>query len=181
MPKYLITIIGLCLVLTGCGLFPTSLNEQRHLVLMPPDSGPEPGLLKQKLTLIARERQQQFIVLSDINASVFSVLVMLPTGQALLRMDYDGTAFRQSNMTEFDIPARQIMAIMQFALWPDNTLKEYYQLDNGWQLTIDAQYRQLTVANRPWLAMQSLTDAIVIQNFKDHYQVKIEALETVPF
>jgi hypothetical protein len=73
------------------------------------------------------------------------------------------------------------MAIMQFALWPDNTLKEYYQLDNGWQLTTDAQYRQLTVANRPWLAMQSLTDAIVIQNFKDHYQVKIEALETVPF
>jgi len=178
MPRYLIA----CLLFTavffnGCSVNPFRWNTHQDLQLLSPATGPEPVLLQQKLTFLAGGKQQQFLLLSDIKAEKFKVLVLMPTGMTVLKMVYDGAEFQQQNMTDITIPAEQIMAVMQFALWPEAALRKQYSPSAGWLLALDNTSRQLSENNRLRLDVQYKEGSVLINNLRDHYQVKIQALE----
>lgn len=177
MPKYVIACLLLSLViLNGCSLNPFKGQSQQPLLLLSPAMGPEPTLLKQKLTFTTSGKQQQFLVLSDIKPDKFKVLVLMPTGMTLLKMSYDGNDFTQQNLTDIDIPAEQIMAEIQFALWPEKSLLESYSAEAGWNLQLDNTARSLYENKSLRLKVQYTNDAILIDNHRDRYQVKIQLL-----
>lgn len=178
MPKYVIA----CLLLTvlffnGCSLNPFKWQTQQELPLLAPSNGPEPIKLQQKLSFLAGNKQQQFVLITDIKPEKFSVLLLMPTGMTVLKMFYDGTEFQQQNMTDISIPAEQIMALMQFALWSEAALNNGYSETAGWNLQLDKTSRQLSENNRLRLDVQYSADSILINNLKDHYRVKIQSLE----
>ncbi len=164
-------------MLNGCSLNPFKSQAQQPLLLLAPATGPEPTLLKQKLTLTTSGKQQQFLVLSDIKSDQFKVLVLMPTGVTLLKMFYDGNEFTQQNLTDIDIPAEQIMAEIQFALWPEASLMENYSAEAGWDLQLDNTARSLYENNSLRLQVQYTADAILIDNQRDRYLVKIQLLK----
>lgn len=177
MPKYVIAYLLLSLViLSGCSLNPFKGQSQQPLLLLSPAMGPAPTLLKQKLTFTVAGKQQQFMVLSDIKPNRFKVLVLMPTGVTLLKMSYDGNDFSQQNLTDIDIPAEQIMAEIQFALWPQKSLLESYSAEAGWNLQLDNTARSLYENNTLRLQVEYTAEAIMIENRRDRYQVKIQLL-----
>ncbi|MEX0614807.1 MAG: DUF3261 domain-containing protein, partial [Methylophaga sp.] len=163
--------------ISGCSLNPLQWNTHQDLLLLSPATGPEPILLKQKLTFIAGGKQQQFLLLTDIKADKFNVLVLMPTGMTVLKMSYDGAEFQQRNMTDITIPAEQIMTVMQFALWPEAALINRYAASDGWLLALDNMSRQLSENKRLRLDVQYKEDSVLIKNLRDHYQVQIQPLE----
>lgn len=178
MPKYLITGLFLAaLLLNGCSLNPLKWQTAQQLLMLAPTSGPDPVILQQKLTFMAKSKQQQFVLITEIKPEKFSVLVMMPTGMTVLKMSYDGTEFQQQNMTDIPIPAEQIMAVMQFALWPEAALINAYPDAAGWDLVLDKTSRQLSENNRLRLDVQYSPESILINNLQEHYQVKIQSLE----
>lgn len=178
MPKYLITcLLFTALFFNGCSVNPFRWQTYQQLQLLSPATGPEPGLLQQKLTFIAGSKQQQFVLISDIKAERFSVLVMMPTGMTVLKMFYDGAEFQQQNMTDITIPAEQIMAVMQFALWPEAALHKAYQVTAGWEMALNNTSRRLSENSRLILDVLYKEDSVLIHNLQDGYQVKIQSLE----
>lgn len=178
MPKYVIAFLLLtALFFNGCSLNPFKWQTQQELPLLAPANGPEPIKMQQKLSFLAGNKQQQFVLITDIKPEKFSVLLLMPTGMTVLKMFYDGAEFQQQNMTDISIPAEQIMAVMQFALWPEAALINGYSDTAGWNLELDKTSRQLSENNRLRLDVQYHPDSILIKNLKDHYQVKIQSLE----
>jgi len=102
----------------------------------------------------------------------------MPTGMTVLKMSYDGAEFLQQNMTDITIPAEQIMAVMQFALWPEAALMNRYSAPDGWLLALDNTSRQLSENNRLKLDVQYKEDSVLIKNIQDHYLVVIQSLDT---
>ena len=178
MPKYIIVFLLLSAAfISGCSLNPFRWNTHQDLFLLSPATGPESILLQQKLTFVAGGKQQQFLLVTDIKAEKFKVLVLMPTGMTVLKMSYDGAEFLQQNMTDITIPAEQIMAVMQFALWPEAALMNRYSAPDGWLLALDNTSRQLSENNRLKLDVQYKEDSVLIKNIQDHYLVIIQSLD----
>lgn len=181
MSRYLVKLLFVTLfavfVLSGCGNLSQRAFNDDALILLPPHEGPKQALLKHKLLLTRHNNTQTFIVLNRISADVFKVLVLLPTGQTILRMSYDGESFDVKNMANNELPAKEIFALMQFVLWPKSTLTKYYRHELGWVVADDKNSRQLTYNNTPYLIIKNNKKGFNINNIKDKYKAVVEELE----
>lgn len=163
-------------VLSGCSNLSQRVFNDEALLLLPPDKGAEQALLKHKLSLKRDDNTQTFIVLNRITPDVFKVLVLLPTGQTIVRMSYDGESFDVKNMANNALPAKEVFALMQFALWPKSTLIKYYRHELGWVVSGDENSRQLTYNNTPYLIIKNNKKGFNINNIKDKYEAVVEEL-----
>lgn len=172
-------LICVCLVmLTACSVFRPLLIPENTLLLLPPSEGPADELKQQKVTVIQEQQSQTFIALSRFRATDFRVAVMMPTGQTMLTMSYDGRQFESTNLTDMTLPLEEVMSVMQFALWPENTVHKYYDEQFNWKVESVAGHRRLFEGKTLVLDVMMSDDKIDIHHKQHHYRVVISPLQS---
>ncbi|MCX4189074.1 DUF3261 domain-containing protein [Methylophaga sp. OBS3] len=175
MRYYLVAL--LLPLLSACGLISHKVSHSTDLMLLPPSSAPQFGIQQQKVTVIREGKKQQFLVFSEFTKSIVKVAVLVPTGQRLLTMQYDGSEFTVQNDTNTVFPAKDIMAVMQFAVWQQDAIMKNYLERAGWLVSISAEQRELRQQQQDVLVVQIQDGQIEIQHLLHQYQVIIEPLE----
>lgn len=162
--------------LSACGLLSKSLMPDNTLLLMAPELGPEQGVLQQKVTLVREGKSQTFVVVTEISKQSMRVAVLMPTGQRVLTMKYDGQTFESTNYTDIVIPAQEVFSLMQFAIWPVKALDVYYSEQSGWQTSFLPQQRLLFKHQQAILKMQLKPNQTQVHHLLHQYQVIIQPL-----
>ena len=145
--------------------------------LLPPDQGPAPVLLKQVVTMEARGDQHRFIGVVRITKERVQMVGLLPTGQQLFSLDYDGETLVQENSSYADVPGQEILTIMQFSLWPKTAVRQYYSGKGGWDVVFSSAQRVLEKGGEKLLDVQYAGDDLAIENHTGHYRILIKTLE----
>ena len=177
MQSTLKTPFFILLVLCGCSSRQLAPAEPRELILLPPADIAVEVLLKQKISFVAGEQQQQFLVVARILRKRLKLVLLLPAGQTLLTLDYDGANLVQDNRSTVDLPGREILASMQFALWPVDSLRRHYSSDSGWQVNLEQGQRRLLTPSGTVLKIAASTEKLVVDNHLHDYRVIIQTLE----
>ncbi len=166
-------------LLVGCSLFSVTSQQPKQLLLLSPKGGPSAVLLKQKVTMDARGEQHQFLVVIRLEHDQLKLRALLPTGQPLLSLDYDGVSLQQTNNSPIALPSEEILAMMQFALWSEKAIEKAYRTENGWQLELSSEQRLLFMATEKVVSVNYLSnDEMLIENYDHQYRVIIKTLET---
>ena len=178
MSKRLILLGFTFFFLSACGSILLQPVVPGKLLILPPSEGTYTGLLKQKVTMDARGEQHQFIVVIRLDQTQLKLRALLPTGQPILSIDYDGRLLTQDNLSSIALPSEDILAMIQFSLWPINSLNKHYLPSNGWQLSDTPEQRLLQIVERKVLSVDYLSsDELLVKNYLHNYQVRIEMLE----
>jgi hypothetical protein len=147
------------------------------LNLLPPAEASAAVLLKQKITLQAGGGQQQFLVVARFELQRLKLVVLLPTGQQLLSLDYDGKKLVQEDYAPVDLPGREILAIIQFATWPEDSIRAHYPEKDGWLLETTADQRILLTASGTVLKISYQPGELSVDNYLQEYRVIVKTLE----
>jgi len=178
MPRRITFLSIFFLMLSACGVLSPQPKPMVELSLLPLIEGPADFLLKQKLTMEALGESQQFMAVIRLEKEVLKLRVFLATGQPIFSLDYDSHTLIQKQFSTNILPGKEILAMIQFALWPEPLVKEYYNDAKGWQLNCSSEKRVLKLVNEDVLHVNYLSsEALVIDNMRHHYRVSIEALE----
>lgn len=178
MRKYLsLAGIAVALTLAACASRPPAPTTGADLLLLPPRDLTTELLLTQKLTLQANGRERQFLAVVRLERKRVKLVVMAPAGQQLLLLDYDGETLLQHNGVADGIPGREILASLQFALWPEDSIRREYRKIDGWQVEIDKLGRSLLTRSGAVLIIRRDPGIVSLENLWSKYRVLIETLE----
>lgn len=172
--------ILVCLIALGCCACSATTpqrTEPEQLKLLPPVDGPEDSLLKQKITMESQGLSQQFIAVLRLQQDRLKLATLLPTGQQLFYLEYDGKKFIQDNASSIDIPSEDILAIMQFALWPSGSIKQHYTIEDGWTVDISPEQRTLLIDSAVFITITYQAEKVIIENHLHNYQLKVQPLD----
>ena len=136
-----------------------------------------PRQCEKNLLLESRGKQQQFLLIARFDQDRLKLVVLLPVGQQLLSLDYDGEILLQENLPSVNIPGREILASMQFALWPERSIKKHYAKKEGWVVEIAPEERILLTDKGVLLRIKRQNDELIVDNYLRDYRVIIETLE----
>ena len=166
------------LFLIGCSAQQYSSPADGSLKLLPPADASASVLLKQKVILQSGGKQQQFLVVTRFEPLRLKLAVLSPIGQQLLMLDYDGEALLEESFSSIDLPGREILAIIQLALWPAQSVRNNYPEKEGWLLEIGEERRVLQGAGRMHLKISYEDEKLIIENYIHDYRVIVHLLET---
>ena len=166
-----------CLLLGGCGGKRLSPANSAELILLSPADAPAEVLLRQRVSFIARDAEQQFLILARIERESLRLALLLASGQVVLELDYDGSDLRQQNHTGVEIPGREILASLQFASWPEAVLRRHYRASEGWRIEINGGERHLLTSSGVLLRIARNAESLVVDNHLHDYRVIIQTLE----
>lgn len=152
--------------------------EPVDMLLLSPSVGPAPVLLTQRVTLTGWGQQQQFVAICRFNYDQAKLVALLPTGQQLLYLEFDGKQLAQRSAPSIELPGKDILALIQFALWPDEVLHNSYVSEQGWKIVITEKQRQLIYRDSVLLDVIYDRQQISIENHRAGYQVRIETLKS---
>lgn len=186
-----VALLSILLAISGCSLFskqtppsgkngaekPISIGFKTTFKLLPSEQGPTPVLLKQIVTMEARGDQHRFIGVVRVSKERVQMVGLLPTGQQLFLLDYSGEVLTQENSSYADIPGEEILTIMQFALWPESSVRRHYPENSGWNVVFTPAQRELKKNGQELLDVNYFGDELVIKNHLDHYRILIKTLE----
>ncbi|MBQ0756048.1 MAG: DUF3261 domain-containing protein [Amphritea sp.] len=168
----------LLLLLAGCSSFSAvTVESPAEMLLLQPAQGPSPVLLTQRVTLSSWGQQKQFIAIGRFTYEQAKLVALLPTGQQLLYLEFDGEQLEQRMVPSIELPGKDILALIQFALWPSDALQNNYRSEQGWKIDITDGRRQLTHNDNLWLDVRYEGQQINIYNYLAKYRVLIETLE----
>lgn len=153
--------------------------EPVKLKLLPPSQGPVGLLLKQKITMIYDDQFQVFLVVSRFEERRVRAVILLPSGQKLLSMTYDGDQLIVEGVGADQLPGEEIMAMMQFSLWTESSIKQHYPVAESWQLDVSAQQRLLKKESNLLIKVEYMGSQTDITNYQHQYKVVVETLEAV--
>ncbi len=177
MSSRIILVSLLALLLSSCSLISTKASAPSELILLPPAQGPEPVLLKHNIVMQSQGMEQQFIVVIRLDYQQVKLKALLPTGQVILAIKYDGNEFDHENFSPIEVPSKEILAMMQFSLWPLSTLHDYYRPEIGWTVTDTNMERTLTTMDGKVLTTQFLDDNnVIVEHHLHDYRVIISPL-----
>jgi hypothetical protein len=165
------------LVLSACSAQRPGAPESLALKLLPPTEASSAVLIKQKITLQKDATQQQFLAVARFELQRLKLVVLQPTGQQLMSLDYDGEKLVQEDNVSFDLPGREILAIIQFATWPENSIKAHYSEKDGWLVEITADQRILLTASGAVLKISYQPGELNVDNYLHGYRVIVNTLE----
>ena len=177
MPNALRIPALVVLLLCGCSTQWLGAPEPIVLKLLPPEEGAVSVLLKQKITLQAGERQQQFLAVARFDQQHLKLVALFPTGQQILSLDYDGEKLVKETFAPVDLPGREILAIIQFAMWPEHSIKAHYPEKDGWQVEITPDKRILLTESGAVLRITYQLAELRVDNYLKGYQVIVNTLE----
>jgi len=152
-------------------------SSAQILKLLPPEQGPSPVLLKQAVTMEMSGSQHQFIAIIRLELEQVQMMALLPTGQQLFLLEYDGKNLSQDNYSSVEIPGKEILTIMQFALWPESSVRQNYSEKEGWDLEFDSDQRWLKNSTETFLEVKFEKDDLIVVNHQHHYKILIQTLE----
>jgi hypothetical protein len=179
MSSRIILVSLLTLLLSSCSLFSTQALSPTELVLLPPAEGPEPILLKHNVMMQSQGMEQQFIVVIRLNYQQVKLKALLPTGQTILTIEYDGKQFHNENYSPIEVPSKEILAMMQFSLWPIKTLHHHYRPELGWLVSDTNSERTLVTSSGTVLTTQFLdNDNVIVEHHLHDYRVIISPLDS---
>ncbi len=177
MPRGVVAPLLALLFLAGCSAQQLTMPVAGELRLLPPAEGVAPVLLKQKLTLQVGQRQQQFLAVARFDRQRLKLVVLLPSGQRLLTLDYDGVELVQESFAPLDLPGREILAIMQFSSWPEASLRAHYLEHDGWRVQVDASERRLLIESGTVLTIAYRPTELWVDNHLREYRIIVHTLE----
>lgn len=164
--------------LYGCTAGPVQRSATVQLKLLPPGDGPAARLLKQKVTLVSEGQEQQFIAVIRLQPERLKLMALLPTGQQLFFLEYDGETLTEKNYSSKDLPIKDMLAIMQFVLWPPSSVNHHYAKTEGWIVNIIPDERTLLNSYDVLLKVNYQTKITIIENRLHGYRLKVEPLES---
>ena len=164
-------------LVSACSIGTINEPEPASLKLLPPLEGPGALLLKQKITMGFEGQQQEFLVVSRLQATNIKIVVLLASGQKLLSMAFNGEQLVVEGAGADEIPGEEILAMMQFSLWPDASIQRHYQDSKGWALNLSAQQRILKHQSEPIIKVSYRESQVEIMNYQRNYSVTVEPLE----
>lgn len=147
------------------------------LLLLPPQSGPESYLLKQAITLDTGQQSAQFIVASRFDHQRARLAALMPSGMQLASLEYDGEALQQEVFVPVDLPGEQILATIQFSIWPEASVRQIYAPQTGWRVDIQPERRQLWYQETLILDVVHVGNRTNVTNYPQGYRVSIQTLE----
>jgi hypothetical protein len=165
------------LILTACSVHQLAAPEPVSLKLLPPAEIPAAVLLKQKIALQADGKQQQFLTVARFEADRLQLVVLLPTGQRLLSLDYDGYELVQEDYAPIELPGREILAIIQFATWSEDSIRACYPEQDGWLVETAVDKRILLTTSGTILKIRYQPGELSVDNYLQGYRVIVETLE----
>jgi hypothetical protein len=165
------------LTLTACSTHRLAAPETVSLKLLPPAAVSVAVLLKQKITLQVDGGQRQFLAVARFDADRLQLVVLLPTGQRLLSLDYDGKELVQEDYAPFELPGREILAIIQFATWPEDSVRAHYPEKDGWLVDTSIDQRILLTASGAILKISYQPGELSVDNYLQGYRVIVDTLE----
>ena len=178
MWKQAITILGLTIFVNGCSTSATRSYYNVEMLLLPPNWGPADTVLKQIVTIRSEERDSSFYVVTKLDKFVTKSLVLTPSGRSLLSLEYDGKNLSLEIITNIALPYEEILATMQFTLWPQESLLNYYSPNNGWDIYFLENQRILLFNKKKLLSVTYEPDGnFDIENYRHSYNLKIKNLD----
>jgi hypothetical protein len=171
------TWLLLFLCLSGCQMLSSGAPVSVALKLLPPAQGPSPVLLKQVVTLEAKGQRRQFLVVARLQATGVEMVALMPTGQRLMTLSYDGEELRQQQLSSIPLPGEDILAILQFSLWPEASVKQHYSENDGWLIMVKPDKRQLLKSSQLLLEVDYEEQQLVVEQYVGNYRVLIKTLE----
>jgi len=178
MPNALkIPVLAALLFLYNCSAQQYNSSPPESLKLLPPSEVPASVLLKQKVTLQSGEQQQQFLLVARFEPHRLKLVVLSPAGQKLLMLDYDGDKLTQETKSSIDVLGKEILAIIQFSMWPGQSIKNYYPKKDGWLVEISPENRILSTSTGVLLKVKYENDKSIIENYIHDYRVIVYSLE----
>lgn len=174
-----VLVIGVFCLLAGCALVRPDADATATLALLPPAEGPAPVLLKQRVDMQTHGEQLAFLVVSRFERQQVRMVALLPTGQPLTTLEYDGKQLQQRDAMPVNLPGESILATIQFALWPERSLRRHYRPEQGWALSTETGRRQLWHHGVLLLDIVYDADITRVYNHAQEYQVRIETLEAM--
>jgi hypothetical protein len=172
-----IPVLVAMLVLTACSAHRLASPELVSLKLLPPAEISDAVMLKQKITLQAEGGQRQFLAVARFDSDRLKLVVLLPTGQRLLSLDYDGQKLVQEDYAPIELPGREILAIIQFATWPEDSIRAHYLEQDGWVVETSVDQRILLTASGAILKISYRPGELSVDNYLQGYRVIVEMLE----
>lgn len=172
-----LSVLLLLLLLGGCASVGERSAGGGELLLLPPSQGPGAMLLKQKVTFEAKGERFRFLALTRFETSRIKSVMLLPEGQPLVSLAYDGNRLIRDNRTPVEIPVREVLSIMQFSLWPEPAVREHYAPSDGWVLGFSPDRRTLDTPGGPVLEVRYEAGGLVVNNYRHGYRITVETLE----
>lgn len=164
-------------LVSGCATVTPKTPKFQDLPLLSPVSGPGSAVSVQRLVMEAQGRSQDMVVVTRISPSQVRMQALLPTGQTLLKLEYDGKDLQVEQVGPVTLPAAEIMAMMQFANWPFDSVTQQYPAEAGWAVAEDANLRLLWIHDQAYLTVAYFPRSLEIENHRRQYRVRVEALE----
>lgn len=170
-------LILIALIATsGCSSITSAPNNPAQLKLLSPKQGPDHVLLKQKVTLEVRGQQKHFLVLARFNHEHTRLVALLPTGQQLMYVDYDGIALTQKALPSVELPVEGILGLIQFIHWPEAELLRVYPRESGWAVSLDVNRRSLWHNGMQLLDVTEHNEQTTVDNYLEGYRVVIQTV-----
>ena len=105
------------------------------------------------------------------------LVALSPSGQRLLSLEYDGDKLTQESHTQYELPGREILAIIQFATWPESSIRSHYPERDGWIVETAVNQRILLTASGAVLKISYQPEALSVENYLHGYRVIVDTLE----
>ncbi|PXF30982.1 hypothetical protein WH50_12125 [Pokkaliibacter plantistimulans] len=164
-------VLTVMLWLGGCAVRPSA---PPPLQLLSMAGAPhETGVLKQKVTL-QKTRAVHFISVLRFDRQGLQGVILLPTGQTVLNYRYAEQL--QTTPAHPQLPVQDMLALLQFALWPATALQAYPEANAGWRLQLSETQRQLFWYEQPVLRVRYEHEQIDIDNYQKGYSLHVENL-----
>ena len=169
-----ITMFQLSLV--GCSIFPAK-DDSEFLPLLPFNDKQESQLIKQSVTVKKGDNALTFLAISRLNKVELKSVAVLPSGQQLYAFEFDGKRLK-SEMSEFmQIDAREILAMQQFSLWPEDAIQQGYAVASDWNAKIFHNSRELYYQETLGLSVIYSDEGVFIRHHLKGYEMFIRLLE----
>lgn len=177
MRRVLVVLISIFL-LNGCASFTSLINSPTaKLKLLPVENFSASVLLKQDITLIRQEDEFRFLSVIRVEHDRLALVAVSPIGMPLFSLEYvDGEVF-QTSPPGFNVPGEEILAVLQFSLWPQESIKKLYSEAKGWSWTFSEQKRTLIKATEAVLQVDYNTAGLTAHDYLNEYTVMVKTLE----
>lgn len=177
MSRKLISGLLLLLSLSACSILAIK-SQPLKLNLLPPSEGLGNKLMKQSIRLQTKDASKQFLVVMRLSDEQIKLSALLASGQVLLSLHYDGQSFQKHNNSPLPLPAEEILAFIQFALWPSTAIAKSYNANKGWKLELTSHQRHLSTQQGRYLSVHYLSqNTMQVIHHRHQYKVFISTLE----
>ncbi len=128
----------------------------------------------------SRGLNQQFIAVIRLQQEQLKLVALMPSGQQLFYLQYDGEKLIKKNLSSIELPDKDILAIMQFALWPLHSIRNHYTKEDGWIVEASAEQRTLLSNSSLLIEVSYQAGTITVENHIHNYRLMIQPLENIP-